>query len=83
MAVGLTEKELRVMLVGDDEVGKTAIFNRFKTGQFVEYDSRIHISDCKKHISSEGREATVSLRERERERERGGGGRVSDRDWFI
>ena len=63
---GLTEKELRVLLVGDVDVGKTSIFNRFKTGQFVEdaYQSsrsRFNVLDYMKHISSEGKEAKVSL----------------------
>ena len=30
------EKEPRVLLVGDIGVGKSSIFNRFKTGQFIE-----------------------------------------------
>ena len=59
---GSIEKELRVLLVGDLGVGKTTIFNRFKTGQFVEdtYSSSGRtLLEYKKHISSEGKEATV------------------------
>ena len=61
---GPPEKQLKVLLVGDVSVGKTTIFNRFKYGQFVEeaYSSsrgRFNLLDCKKHISSEGKEATV------------------------
>ena len=64
MAVGnrSTQKELRVLLVGDIGVGKTTIFNRFKTGQFLEdtySPSGRTLLEYKKHISSEEKEATV------------------------
>jgi GTPase SAR1 family protein len=76
MALERDSVELRVLLVGGNEVGKTAIFNRFKTGQFVEldidscYDWSGHISHWKKRIAaSDGREAMVSCQgERKRER---------------
>ena len=58
---GSTEKNLRVLLVGDLGVGKTTIFNRFKTDHFVddEYTSSRRDLEYTKHISSEGKEATV------------------------
>ena len=60
-----SENEVRVLLVGDNDVGKTAIFNRFMSGQFEEGRSADRnrsslFSECTKHISSEGREAKVS-----------------------
>lgn len=63
MAARSGKKDSKVLLVGDCEVGKTAILNRFKTGQFVDESASRNIfwdyDDSSKHISSEGKEATV------------------------
>ena len=56
-----SKEENKIALIGDFGVGKTSIFNRFKTGAFsesVEHQTRKE-ADCKKTITVDGKEVTV------------------------
>ena len=55
------QEDNKIALIGDFGVGKTSIFNRFKTGTFsesVEQQTRKE-ADFKKSITVDGKEVTV------------------------
>ena len=58
------ELENKIVLIGDVGVGKTSIFNRFKTGQFTENAApqTRKEADCKKTVTVDGKEVTVRCR---------------------
>ena len=58
------ELENKIVLIGDLGVGKTSIFNRFKSGQFSENAApqTRKEADCKKTIIVDGKEVTVRRR---------------------
>ena len=55
------KEENKIALIGDFGVGKTSIFNRFKTGTFsenVEQQTRKQ-ADCTETVTVDGKDVTV------------------------
>ena len=57
--------DYKVVLVGDLEVGKTTLFNRFKEGKFVDSGDERQTrqqAECKKTWTHDGEQFTVSFK---------------------